>query len=120
MVSMKTTCKKCGKEMEPSEMRALANGEGFVCVNCYENTNEPSSVSKERLRKPSSPTTNPETKIDTKDGFFTKKEYVCDACNYKFKRSPEFIVNKCPFCGKTGFVHMKVEQAANELLDNQF
>ncbi len=114
---MKTTCKKCSKEMEPSEMRALSDGQGFVCINCFENTSDPNSFNKDRLRKPAETTTNPSTKIDTSKGFFTKKEYICDACNYKFNRNPEFIVNKCPFCGKTGFVHMKVEEGADKLLD---
>jgi predicted RNA-binding Zn-ribbon protein involved in translation (DUF1610 family) len=114
-MSMKTTCKKCSKEMEPSETRALSDGKGFICVNCFENTSDPSSFDKNKLRKPHASASNP-TRIDTTNGFFEKKEYICDACNYKFNRSPEFIVCKCPFCGKAGFVHMKVDQAASEFL----
>lgn len=112
--SMKTSCKKCGKDMEPSEMRALPDGSGFICKNCYENTNSPNK--KPTLRKPMSSPTSPTSKINTEKGFFEKKEYICDACNYRFSRNSDFIVKTCPFCGKSGFVHQKIEQQANDLL----
>ena len=118
MVSLKTKCSKCGKEMEPSEMRALPKGNGFICLNCYTNSMDPRVVSKERLRKPSESPTSPQSRIKS-SSFFEQKEYVCDACGYKFKRSPEFIVKTCPFCGKPGYVHQKVDLPAQEFLNTQ-
>ena len=71
--SMKTSCKKCGKDMEPSEMRALPDGSGFICNNCYENTNAPGSINKSSLRKaPMSSPTSPKSRINTENGFFEK------------------------------------------------
>ena len=116
MKSLKPTCSKCGKEMEPSEMRALPNGKGFICINCYNNsTNDPRALSKERLRKSSESPTSPGSRIQSSN-FFEQKEYICDACGYKFKRGSEFIVKSCPFCGKKGYVHQKVELKADEFL----
>ena len=124
-LDLSNRCKKCGKLIEPGDMRALPDGKGFVCVSCYEDkTPGFNPLRKERLRTPSEHIVRAEdqitdvddsAKIDM-DEFFSQKQYVCDSCNYTFKRNPETKVNVCPFCGKTT-VHEKVEIPTQDSLD---
>ena len=114
--NLKTTCAKCAKEIEPFEMRAVEGGKKFMCKACYETKHQnPLSSSGVKLRTPE-PQAQQKTINDSGKTFFEYKEWVCDACKYHFKRSPEFLVKKCPFCGKEDYVHQKIEQPANELL----
>ncbi len=114
-LSLKPQCKKCSKEIGHHEMRALDDGSGFVCIECHETGSNPPFSGAKTLRKPVM-----EEQSDSpvsEQHFFEQKEYICDACQYKFKRNPEFVVGLCPFCGKDGFVHQKIDQLAQEFVE---
>lgn len=124
-LDLSNTCKKCGKKIDFGDMRALPDGKGFVCKSCLENkTPTYNPLRKEYPKKETQRTPLPEeqisdvedsAKIDM-DSFFSQKVYVCDSCNYTFKRNPEVNVRVCPFCGKTT-VHEKVEMPADEYVE---
>ena len=115
------TCKKCGAKLDLSSMKAHPDG-GFVCTNCFENTNPQfARPTKDRLRAIEP---NPvqqqstEQKTDEEGVFFNLKEYVCDECNYSFKKTPEFQVKVCPYCGKVGSVRQKVDEPADKFVQD--
>ena len=115
-------CKKCGQELDLKAMRALPEGKGFVCQNCYENAGKPSfTVNKDRLRELPSTSVSQQNSSSTsasidKDKIFNEKEYQCTSCNYQFKRSGDINVEVCPYCGKRGVIIQKVEETAEEFL----
>lgn len=133
MVDLKPKCEKCGKLLDLSDMRALADGKGFVCKDCFEQKplqarfmQEEKQFSASTQQQVSSEpgidftTSRPEpvTPIP-RDGTFADKEYVCDACGYIFKRSPEKIVKTCPYCGKQNTLRVKTTRPADDLLDEE-
>lgn len=125
-IDLTPRCVKCGCELDVTSMRALPEGKGFVCKNCYEHGNTPSSpftVNKDRLRPLPSQSTNSVSKeesprdfIGKGDDIFNQKEYVCNTCGYQFKKSSDFVVKVCPYCGKRD-VAQKVETSSDFLLD---
>jgi rubrerythrin len=115
--SLKSTCVKCGKDMDPSDIRAIEGGKRFMCRSCFEEKNKgPLSTNSGLPLRDSSSQPTQNIISSSKKSFFDYKEWVCSSCNYKFKRSPEFIVSVCPFCGKSDAVSQKVDQPADELL----
>ena len=113
--NLKTTCVKCTKEMEPQEMRAFEGGKKFICRDCFSSANKgPSELGGVKLRTPQE--SSQRTVSDSGKTFFEYKEWFCSSCKYQFKRSPEFLVNKCPFCAKEDTVSQKVDEPADELL----
>ncbi len=134
MVDLKITCALCGKQLDLTNTRALADGKGFICVDCFEKKSpQPrfSNGTDERSTLPplsgldsstdagiSYTETRPETTSEIpNDGTFADKEYICDDCGYIFKRSPGTIVKACPYCGKTDDVHIKSSRPADDLID---
>ncbi|MFP4523467.1 MAG: hypothetical protein ACOCQQ_00805 [Candidatus Nanoarchaeia archaeon] len=115
--SLQTTCSKCGKAIEPSNMRAIDGGKRFVCMDCFEETGRP-IITKDgvELRSPVDKKNDKPISGGNKT-FFEYKEWVCDSCKYRFKRNPEFVVSKCPFCGKSEYVHQVVDEPAQNLLN---
>lgn len=122
-IDLTPRCVKCGRELDVTQMRALPDNKGFVCKSCYEQGSAPSSpftVNKDRLRPiPNEPTTSRKRDDDyvaRGDDIFNQKEYVCNSCGYQFKKSSDFVVKVCPYCGKRD-VGQKIEQNADILLD---
>ena len=113
-------CAKCGAHMDSASMKALPEGKGFVCINCYNRAagGEQARPQLRDLPRRESTTTaqsQPRDVVGSSHDFFSDKTYVCDDCNYEFKKSAEFEVKICPFCGKTN-IHQKVERPAQAYL----
>lgn len=111
-------CAKCGDELNVNDMRALPDGKGFVCTNCFEHGDartSPFSVNKNKLRE-----IEPKEEDDVigrmDEDIFNHKEYVCNSCNYTFKRKSDDTNIICPYCGKRN-VQQKVDVSADVLLD---
>ena len=97
----------------------LPDGKGFVCLNCFQqgDSKAPFKANKEQLRDaPKSVHREERDFLGTGDNIFDYKEYVCNTCGYSFKKSPEFLVTVCPYCGKKD-VRQKIEQSADSFLD---
>lgn len=116
-------CAKCGCELNLNAMKALPEGKGFVCFDCYDrgnSTRSPFEVDKTKLRSPIPTSKKYDEKNDyvaTGDNIFNQKEYECYSCGYSFKKSSEFKVTVCPYCGKRE-VGQKIEETAEDLLND--
>lgn len=125
-IDLTPRCAKCGVLMDTNNMKALPDAKGFVCTNCFQRGSGISDI-KPSLREPKPllrvrEETNAQkssisgtNSIRPVENFFASKDYVCDDCNYEFKKSAEFDVKICPFCGKPN-VHQKVERPAEAYL----
>ncbi len=121
-MDLQPTCIKCGVALTLENMRALPDGKGFVCKDCYDAGGPRLTKSgfadvsprNKPLREPNSLETTDDSKqiIGSAEHFFDLKEYVCHDCGYSFKKNPEFEVKVCPYCGKRGTVHQKVKEPA--------
>ena len=124
-IDLTPRCVKCGCELELGKMKALPDGKGYMCTDCYETGKSPSSpftVNKDRLRpipKESPKTEEPSDYIAAGEDIFNQKEYVCNSCGYQFKRSSDSAVGVCPYCGKRD-VSQKVEETADAYLDDDY
>lgn len=111
-MDLRRRCAKCGDLLNLDNMRALPGGTKFVCKACEEQKT-PDFLGRRDLRKPIVQKTD--TRIPKENVEFEKKEYICLDCKYQFKRNPEFLVSKCPMCGKSR-VQQKIEENADEFL----
>lgn len=112
-IDLSPRCAKCGAHIDINNMKALPEGKGFVCANCFERGTNGADF-KPTLREAPTPTLTQEPKVQ--EPIFEEKDYVCDECGYTFKKTAEFTVKLCPYCGKQA-IHQKVEQPAQNLLD---
>lgn len=122
-MNLQPTCPKCGIALTIDNMRALPDGKGFVCLSCYDVGGPRLTKSgfvdvssrQQPLREPnasadlSSESSTAQATLGNADSFFDLKEYICHDCGYSFKKTPEFLVKVCPYCGKQGTVQQKVE-----------
>jgi len=121
-LDLKPRCAKCGCELELGSMRALPNGNGFLCTACFEqgkSSNSPFSVNKNRLRsipKPDNFSDSENDFVATGEDIFDQKEYICNSCGYVFKKKSDIVTTICPYCGKRD-VRQKIEENADVLLD---
>jgi DNA-directed RNA polymerase subunit RPC12/RpoP len=128
-MNLQPTCAKCGADLTVDTMKALPDGKGFVCLDCYDaqgprltrsgfvdinKPKEPLRTSQHREQISSSTATHQST-INS-DNFFELKEYVCHNCGYSFKKAPEFEVRLCPYCGKKDTVYQSVSSGADDFL----
>ncbi|MCF7798384.1 hypothetical protein K9M74_00610 [Candidatus Woesearchaeota archaeon] len=125
MMDLQLTCSKCGVVLTADNTRALPEGKGFVCKDCYD-VGSPRltrtgfadvSERKQPLRENTLSSEPSREVLGSADSFFDLKEYICHECGYSFKKNPEFPVHVCPYCGKRGTVAQKIDNAAGEFVE---
>lgn len=103
--------------MEKDEIRAVGSMK-FQCKKCYDGVQTQSFKAGIRTPVPEK-FTHPQAVVDpietNGESFFAKKEWVCNACGFQFKREPTKVMSKCPYCGKES-LQQKVDDPAADFI----
>lgn len=99
-------CRACKRTTRMDQVRYDDTRKAYVCPSCYLETHKTGSK----------PTTQqaPPTKTASSTG--PKIKYACPKCKYKWEKSADKTVGKCPYCGNSNVE--KVSNEASKIIDD--
>ena len=115
MKTVTLKCYRCGKDSNVDDMRYVSSNR-MICKTCVDKAKNPEKVSAQRqnlfntydAKKPAQTVATYQSEPTV--------EYVCNRCNYLFKRKKSVIMHFCPYCSKEGTLDIKSGTPADRLI----